>query len=76
MEALLSAIPVLPFDLAVARTHAAVAAELARQGSVVGAHDLIIAATAITHGFGVLTGNVVDFSRVPGLDVAEPAWAS
>lgn len=74
MEALLSAIPVLPFDLAAARTHAAIAAELARQGCTIGAHDLIIAATAITHGFGVITGSVGDFSRVPGLDAAQPAW--
>ena len=53
----------------VARVHAEVWAELAGRGDVLGAHDLWIAATALTHGFGVVTQNVADFARVPGLRV-------
>lgn len=36
-----------------------------------GAHDLIIGATAIRHGFPVLTANFAEFSRMPGLTVLE-----
>ncbi len=37
-------------------------------------HDLIIAATALANGYGVLTENVRDFIRVPGLEVRQPTW--
>ena len=39
------------------------------RGQKIGAHDLIIAATALCHGFPVLTSNLKDFERVTGLDV-------
>ncbi len=61
----------VPISHAVARLHAEVRAELAARGSLIGAHDLWIAATAVTYGFGVLTMNVRDFARVPGLRVVE-----
>lgn len=47
MEALLSVLTVLPFDLSVARFHAVVWAELRARGVTVGTHDLLIAATAL-----------------------------
>ena len=50
VEALLSALPVLPFDLEAARVHSRIWADLRQQGESVGAHDLIIAATAISCG--------------------------
>mgnify|MGYP001550274190 CR=1 FL=1 len=31
-----------------------------------------IAATAIAHGYPVLTSNVADFKKIPGLDVETP----
>ena len=34
-----------------------------------GAHDLIIGATALAHGFALLTANVADFRRMPGVVV-------
>ena len=37
----------------------------------VGAHDRIVAATAIAAGWRVATANVRDFERVPGLDVVD-----
>jgi tRNA(fMet)-specific endonuclease VapC len=49
---------------AVARVHALVSAELARAGTLVGAHDLWIAATALGHGLGVMTRNARDFERI------------
>jgi predicted nucleic acid-binding protein len=36
---------------------------------MIGAHDLIIAATARCHDLSLLTDNVEEFSRVPGLRV-------
>jgi predicted nucleic acid-binding protein len=44
---------------------------LAERGKLIGAHDLIIAATAITHDLSLLTSNSDECSRVPGLKVIE-----
>ena len=67
VDALLDALPVLPFGLPEARRHAELWAELARTGSVIGPHDLLIAATALAHGHALATVNQREFSRVPGL---------
>lgn len=69
VEGLLERISVLPFDLAVARTHAAIWADMARSGSSIGAHDLQIAATALTFKLSVATRNEREFRRVDGLSV-------
>jgi tRNA(fMet)-specific endonuclease VapC len=53
----------------IARVHADVWAQLAAKGQLIGAHDLWIAATAVTHGMSVATGNADEFLRVPGLRV-------
>ena len=58
---------VVPFGLAEARVHARIWAALARQGKMIGAHDLIIAATALAHDASVATLNPKDFKRVSGL---------
>jgi tRNA(fMet)-specific endonuclease VapC len=47
VEAMLALIPVLPFGTAEARLHARVWAGLVASGQVIGAHDLLIAATAL-----------------------------
>jgi predicted nucleic acid-binding protein len=69
VEALLAGVGVLDFTLGAARIHAELYATLAKQGRMVGAHDLIIAATARFHGLTILTENVAEFSRVPDLRV-------
>ena len=69
VEAVISGIGVLDFTAPVARVHAEIYAELAKKGQMIGAHDLIIAATARCHDLSVLTDNVQEFSRVPGLRV-------
>jgi len=38
--------------------------------------DLLIAATAVAHGYAVLTENVREFSRIPSLGVHQPFWPS
>ncbi len=69
VEAVIAGVPVLDFTSDVARVHAAIHAELVKKGQVIGAHDLIIAATALFHDASILTDNVGEFSRVPGLRV-------
>ncbi len=74
VESVLSGLPVFVFDFAVARVHSRLGAQLAEAGRPIGAHDLLIAATAIAHGYDVLTANVRDFGGVPGLTVRQPMW--
>lgn len=69
VEAILATIPILPVDEQVARVHAELFADLVSRGQMIGAHDLLIAATAVTHDHAVLTANVAEFSHVPGLEV-------
>jgi tRNA(fMet)-specific endonuclease VapC len=69
VEHLLGELQALPITEAVARVHAGIWAALAQRGAVIGAHDLWIAATALTYGLGVATGNAADFERVDGLRV-------
>jgi len=71
VEAVLAGISVLDFTADVARDHARLHAQLMGQGLLIGAHDLIIAATSLHHGLTLLTDNVAEFRRVSGLDVIE-----
>jgi tRNA(fMet)-specific endonuclease VapC len=73
VEAILARLPVVEFGLEAARTHAQLWAELVARGQAVGAHDLIIGATAIAMDFQVATANARDFGRIPGLRVQ--VWA-
>jgi tRNA(fMet)-specific endonuclease VapC len=72
VEHVISAMEPLPITTAIARAHAAVWAELEKEGNPIGAHDLWIAATALSHGMEVATANAKDFERVPGLTVVVP----
>ena len=60
---------VLPFD-----EPAAVQFEALRSHVRIGAMDLRIAATALSHSLTVLTRNTVDFAKVPNLPVED--WLS
>jgi tRNA(fMet)-specific endonuclease VapC len=64
--------PIVPFDAAAAEVHAQVWANLARRGVRIGAHDLILAATALATGAAVATANTRELERVPGLRVLGP----
>ena len=69
VEALLERFPLLSVDLATARTHAQLWAELAGGGKMIGPNGLWIAATALAHGLTMVTANDREFDRVPGLVV-------
>ena len=71
VEGIIQLFPVLPFDLRVARIHAEIWAKLTSTGSTIGSVDMIIASTALAYGYSILTNNVREFHRLPGLDLAE-----
>jgi tRNA(fMet)-specific endonuclease VapC len=68
VEAVLNAFPLVSFGLRVARVHARLWASLASSGADVGAHDRIVAATAMSVGWRVGTANMRHFGCIPGLD--------
>ena len=67
VEDLLSRLPVISFDAVAARIHARLSAGLAANGTAVGPHDLIIAATALTKGYIVTTRDERSLPKIPGL---------
>jgi tRNA(fMet)-specific endonuclease VapC len=69
VERLLDRLPVIDFDLPAARVHAALSAELRARGAAVGAHDLLIAATAVLRDDAVATRDLRSFPRIKGLKV-------
>jgi len=69
VEAVLQRFPLLTVDLATARVHAQLWAELATQGRQIGPHDLWLAAQCVAHGLVMVTANLREFERVPGLAV-------
>ena len=64
---LLQAMQSLPFDAECAAHAARIRAELQATGTPIGPHDLLIAATALRYQATLITRNVREFSRVPGL---------
>jgi tRNA(fMet)-specific endonuclease VapC len=60
---------VIPFDRAAAEAHGRL--RFAMRSQPIGERDLLIAATALAHGLAVVTANVREFDRVPGLVVEE-----
>jgi predicted nucleic acid-binding protein len=69
VEGLLAQLPVIGFDLTVARVHASLWADLAKRGVAVGERDLMIGATAIARNYRVATRGERSFSKIPGLTV-------
>ena len=63
---------IVPFDARIARIHSHLWAQVVERGRIIGAHDLIIAATALSRNWSVATFNVSEFENVPGLTVLEP----
>jgi tRNA(fMet)-specific endonuclease VapC len=69
VEEIIKHITALDFTADVARVHAELHAYLLNNGNTIGSHDLIIAATAIANGYPLLTTNLKEFNRIPGLQV-------
>ena len=66
---LVDVLKVVPFDNHTAYEYGKICAFLQRQGTPIGTMDMLIAAHARLHGFVLITNNVREFSRVPGLMV-------
>ena len=64
---LLRPLQILPFDSDCAAQAALVRAELEAAGTPIGPHDTLIAATTLRYQATLVTRNVREFSRVPGL---------
>jgi tRNA(fMet)-specific endonuclease VapC len=69
VDDMLSTIPAEPYDLEVARFHATLLAHTRRVGRPRGAHDLLIAATALAHKRTVVSADPSGFADLPGVAV-------
>ncbi len=69
VEKIIQTFPLYSFDLNAARIYAKLWANLAKRGLTIGAHDLMIASTAIALGFSVVTTDVRDYSKVKEVHV-------
>jgi tRNA(fMet)-specific endonuclease VapC len=67
VEAVLSALEILPLEKPVDISYASIRAQLERAGKPIGANDLLIAAQALTLGYTIVTDNEDEFSRVKHL---------
>jgi len=61
----------LPFDDAAANVYGPIRADLERAGSVIGAHDMLIAAIALANNLTLVTHNVGEFRRISSLTVED-----
>ena len=69
VESMIQRLTLLPIDLATARIHARIWAQLAAKGVTIGSHDLWLAAACLQHGLTMVSANVRDFRRIPELPV-------
>lgn len=61
----------LLLDDSICKEAAKIRADLSKAGTIIGAYDILIAATAISHGLTLVTHNVSEFGRVAGLHVGD-----
>jgi tRNA(fMet)-specific endonuclease VapC len=61
----------LPFDDEAALAYGQLRAHLEQQGTPIGANEMLIAATALTHQLILVSHNTREFERVPGLQLED-----
>ncbi len=71
VERIFNTLTLYPFDIAAARTYAELWSTLQKQGILVGIHDAMIAATALSLGFSIATLNLRDYEKIEGLIVEQ-----
>jgi len=74
LDRLLQAVAVLPFGVDEAKASAALRARLEHEGTPIGPMDTLIAGTALANRGVLVTRNLREFGRVPGLAVVD--WYS
>ena len=67
IEAMIARLEVLPMDIKAAYHFGQIRAELYRLGQPIGPYDMMIAGHARASGLILVTNNVKEFARVPGL---------
>ena len=74
VESIVGGVPSLPFNEEVARVYSRLYSIFLKPRNKDGSnvHDLQIAATALAYGYPVLTSNIGDFKKIPGLEVLAP----
>ena len=71
MEAFTLPLAIVPFDASAAVAYGSVRAGLERQGTPIGAMDLLIAAHALSLRVILVTHNTREFARLEGLQVED-----
>lgn len=69
VDALLSALRLIPLDEKASRAAARVSRDLARQGEPIGSADCLIAGICLANHAVLLTRNRAHFERIPGLSL-------
>jgi tRNA(fMet)-specific endonuclease VapC len=72
LEAVVAVLPIIAYTEETAYFHARIWSTLEASGKVIGAYDVIVAATALQRGSAVATFNRRHFSQVDGLNIIEP----
>ena len=65
----LSRFPSLPFDVSAAENYGEIRSDLTRRGLMIGPNDMMIAAICRADDVTLVTPNVSEFGRVPGLAI-------
>jgi len=69
LENFLASFAIIPFEWRAADHASRIAADLARVGLSIGGSDILIAGTARANALTLVTRNISEFSRAPGLTV-------
>lgn len=72
LEAIVSALLVVPYTEQTAYEHARIWAQLEASGKMISSYDVIVAAAAMERGSSLATFNQRHFSRVEGLSLIVP----
>ncbi len=67
VDKIIDIFPIYPFDLKITKVYEKLWSDLLKKRINIGAHDLMIGATAISLGFSIATFNVRHFSKIDGL---------
>lgn len=69
LEAILSALEILPLDAPADRRYGELRTHLENQGTTIGPNDMLIASHTLSLDLTLVTANLREFSRVPNLTV-------
>jgi tRNA(fMet)-specific endonuclease VapC len=73
LRTILAPLPIIPYTEQTAYEHAKLWAELETSGKMIGAHDIIVAATARGRGSQIATFNQRHFKFVTGINIIVPS---